>query len=94
MQADDEVVAFNVNADNNQNVTVAIDEQILKNKPSFAKYFRQVFHKAAYCAGCKVCGKLDENTLQKMCIRDSKIEFLTYGRNQTSIIIGEGELPS
>lgn len=55
VQADDEVVAFNVNADNNQNVTVAIDEQILKNKPSFAKYFRQVFHKAAYCAGCKVC---------------------------------------
>jgi phosphoadenosine phosphosulfate reductase len=35
--------------------TVIVSEEALKNDPSFAKVFRQVFRKAAYCSGCRVC---------------------------------------
>lgn len=34
---------------------IFISEQLLKENPSFAKLFRQVFRKAAYCNGCRVC---------------------------------------
>jgi len=32
-----------------------IPKRILKDKPAFGKYFRQVFRKATYCIGCRVC---------------------------------------
>jgi phosphoadenosine phosphosulfate reductase len=35
--------------------TVEITEADMKNNPSFGKIFRQVFKKAAYCNGCRVC---------------------------------------
>ena len=35
--------------------TVTISEQVLKDKPTFSKLFRQVFRKAAYCKSCRVC---------------------------------------
>lgn len=35
--------------------TVKISEADLKTEPTFSKYFRQVFRKAAYCIGCRVC---------------------------------------
>lgn len=34
---------------------VSIDENIAKMNPRFGKLFRQVFRKATYCVGCKVC---------------------------------------
>ncbi len=35
--------------------SVNIPERVLKNHPKFSKIFRQVFRKAAYCEGCRVC---------------------------------------
>lgn len=35
--------------------TVSVSEATLKNDPSLAKIFRQVFRKAAYCGACSVC---------------------------------------
>ena len=35
--------------------SVSISESDLKKKPTFGKYFRQVFRKASYCIGCQVC---------------------------------------
>ncbi len=32
-----------------------IREEIIKQNPMLGRLFRQVFHKAAYCKGCKVC---------------------------------------
>ncbi len=34
---------------------VNIYEKIIKKNPLLGRLFRQVFHKAAYCKGCKVC---------------------------------------
>jgi phosphoadenosine phosphosulfate reductase len=35
--------------------TVTISETDMKASPAFGKLFRQVFRKAAYCGGCRVC---------------------------------------
>jgi phosphoadenosine phosphosulfate reductase len=43
---------------------VTTSEQGLKEKPTFAKIFRQVFRKAAYCNACRVC----ETNCKKGCI--------------------------
>lgn len=43
---------------------VSISEAISKKNPKFSKLFRQVFRKAAYCAGCKVC----ETNCRRGCI--------------------------
>jgi len=43
---------------------VTVSEEALKNDPSFAKVFRQVFRKAAYCSGCRVC----ESNCKNSCI--------------------------
>ena len=51
---DDNGVKYTVEESIN-GLTVSISEQFLKNDPSFGKLFRQVFRKAAYCVGCKVC---------------------------------------
>jgi phosphoadenosine phosphosulfate reductase len=34
---------------------VKVSEEEIKNKPSSARILRQVFRKASYCSGCKVC---------------------------------------
>lgn len=47
-------IPFSLTTTNNS-YTVALPEQILKEQPMFGKLFRQVFHKAAYCEGCRVC---------------------------------------
>ncbi len=44
---------------------VTIDEYIIKAFPGFSKLFRQVFRKAAYCIGCRVC----ETNCKNGCIR-------------------------
>lgn len=43
---------------------VLFDERILKDYPVMAGLFRKVFHKAAYCIGCRVC----ETNCRKGCI--------------------------
>lgn len=43
---------------------VSILDTVLKQRPSFGKYFRQVFRKASYCVGCKVC----ETNCRRGCI--------------------------
>lgn len=51
--------------------TVRVKRSKLKERPSFGKYFRQVFRKAAYCVGCRVC----ETNCRRGCIsfKDGKI---------------------
>jgi phosphoadenosine phosphosulfate reductase len=39
----------------NSGYLVSISEQILKDRPTFGKMFRQVFRKASYCIGCGAC---------------------------------------
>ncbi len=55
---------FNVKEKSN-GYTVSISEALLKTKPTFGKYFRQVFRKASYCVGCKVC----ETNCRRGCIK-------------------------
>jgi len=45
---------FSVKKTNN-GYTFMFKEEIIKQKPLLSKLFRQVFHKAVYCKGCKVC---------------------------------------
>ena len=40
---------------NDKGYVVYISEKILKENPKFSKLFKQVFRKASYCAGCRVC---------------------------------------
>ena len=40
---------------NSKGFEAKIDNNLLKNNPLFSKIFRQLFHKSAYCIGCKVC---------------------------------------
>jgi phosphoadenosine phosphosulfate reductase len=35
--------------------TVKINAELLKYEPAIVGYFKKVFHKAAYCVGCRVC---------------------------------------
>lgn len=49
-----ETIRFSIKALKN-GFTATISEQVLKDKPAFSKMFRQVFRKAAYCKGCRVC---------------------------------------
>lgn len=48
------LIVFSVVA-NEHGYVVYIAEKTLKENPSFSKMFRQVFRKAAYCNGCRVC---------------------------------------
>jgi phosphoadenosine phosphosulfate reductase len=43
---------------------VSIQEAVLKEQPAFGKMFKQVFRKASYCKGCRVC----ETNCQNGCI--------------------------
>lgn len=54
IQYKDQIFEFTIK-NNDHGYTVSIDELILKNNPRFGKLFRQVFRKATYCIGCKVC---------------------------------------
>jgi len=49
-----ECIYFSVREANN-GYTVTIPEATLKERPTFSKTFQQVFRKASYCKGCRVC---------------------------------------
>lgn len=59
--------------DKDNGYVVSIPEKALKAKPSFGKYFRQVFRKASYCVGCQVC----ETNCRRGCIkfREGKVQI-------------------
>lgn len=50
-----EHIRFSVKSTKNGYI-VSISEAVLKERPGFGKLFRQVFRKASYCIGCRVCG--------------------------------------
>lgn len=54
VQFDGEYIPFSVKVINNGYI-VTIPEVLLKERPTFGKMFRQVFRKASYCKGCRVC---------------------------------------
>jgi len=54
IQFDGECRRFSVKATKNGYI-VTIPEAVLKERPAFGKIFRQVFRKASYCKGCRVC---------------------------------------
>ncbi|MDL2264080.1 phosphoadenosine phosphosulfate reductase family protein [Synergistaceae bacterium OttesenSCG-928-I11] len=51
---ENEQIRFSVSATKNSYV-ITIPEIDIKARPAFAKMFRQVFRKASYCKGCRVC---------------------------------------
>lgn len=55
VQFDGEYIRFSVKTTKNGYI-VTIPEIVLKERPAFGKMFRQVFRKASYCIGCRVCG--------------------------------------
>ncbi len=67
-----ETIKFYVKALKN-GYTVSISEHVLKENPAFSKMFRQVFRKAAYCQGCRVC----ETNCKNGCISfvDGKVKI-------------------
>jgi len=54
VQFDGERICFSVKETKNGYI-VTIPEVVLKEKPTLGKIFRQVFRKASYCKGCRVC---------------------------------------
>lgn len=54
VQFEGENIWFSVKATKNGYI-VTIPEVVLKERPAFGKMFRQVFRKASYCKGCRVC---------------------------------------
>jgi len=54
VQFEGEHIRFSVKAKKNGYI-VTIPKAVLKERPSFGKMFRQVFRKASYCKGCRVC---------------------------------------
>lgn len=63
IQFDNEQIPFSVVKSKNGYV-VSIEESVLKDRPKLGKLFRQVFRKASYCRGCRVC----ESNCRKGCI--------------------------
>lgn len=51
---DGEQIQFSIKT-RKEGYIVSIPETIMKENPAFSKLFRQVFRKAAYCIGCRVC---------------------------------------
>ena len=47
-------IPYNINM-NKDGYTIRLPEVYIKTNPCFGKLFKQVFRKAAYCVGCKVC---------------------------------------
>ena len=54
VQFGSERIRFSVKTTRNGYI-VTIPEAVLKKRPTFRKLFRQVFRKASYCKGCRVC---------------------------------------
>ena len=67
-----EQIRFSVKQTKNGYV-VSISEVVIKERPAFGKIFKQVFRKASYCKGCRVC----ETNCRNGCISfvDSKIKI-------------------
>ncbi|MCD8049836.1 MAG: phosphoadenosine phosphosulfate reductase family protein [Clostridia bacterium] len=59
-----EEIAFQVE-NNEQGYIVSLPERISAEKPKFSRLFKQVFRKAAYCSGCRVC----ETNCRNGCIK-------------------------
>lgn len=55
VQFDGKYIQFSVKTTTNGYI-VTIPEVVVKERPAFGKMFRQVFRKASYCKGCRVCG--------------------------------------
>lgn len=54
IQFDSEYIRFSVKPIKSGYI-VKIPEVVIKERPAFGKIFRQVFRKASYCKGCRVC---------------------------------------
>ena len=65
-------IPFKVNETSNGYI-VSIPEQITVTYPKFSRLFKQVFRKAAYCCGCRVC----ETNCRNGCIqfKDGKLSI-------------------
>lgn len=72
VQFDGEYIRFSVKTTKNGYI-VTIPEVVLKERPAFGKMFRQVFRKASYCKGCRVC----ETNCRNGCISfaDGKVKI-------------------
>ena len=72
VQFDGEYIPFSIKSTNNGYI-VTILEVLLKERPAFGKMFRQVFRKASYCKGCRVC----ETNCRNGCISlvDGKVKI-------------------
>lgn len=72
VQFNGERIRFSVRTNKNGYI-VTISESVLKEKPTFRKMFRQVFRKASYCKGCRVC----ETNCRNGCISlaDEKVKI-------------------
>lgn len=60
---DQDIHFFVTNSDKGYIVTIS--DSVIKENPKFIKLFRQVFRKASYCVGCKVC----ETNCKNGCIK-------------------------
>jgi len=87
VQFDGEYIRFSVKATKNGYI-VTIPEVVLKERPAFGKMFRQVFRKASYCTGCRVC----ETNCRNGCISfaDGKIKISNCIRCQECYAIDSG----
>jgi phosphoadenosine phosphosulfate reductase len=72
VQFDGEHIKFTVQ-ETKSGYIVTIPQKILKERPTFGKLFRQIFRKASYCKGCRVC----ETNCRNGCISfvDNKIKI-------------------
>lgn len=87
LQYDGEQILFSVKATRNGYV-ITIPEAILKERPTFGKLFKQVFRKAAYCKGCRVC----ETNCRNGCISfvNGKVKISNCIRCHECHAIGSG----
>ncbi len=72
VQFEGEYIGFSVK-ETKDGYIVTIPEVVLKERPTFGKMFRQVFRKASYCKGCRVC----ETNCRTGCISfaDGKVQI-------------------
>jgi len=87
VQFDGEHIRFSIKETNNGYI-VTIREVVLKERPAFGKMFRQVFRKASYCKGCRVC----ETNCRNGCISfaDGKVKISNCIRCQECHAINSG----
>ena len=84
---DDEYIRFTLKSIKD-GYAITISETVLKERPTFGKMFRQVFRKASYCKGCRVC----ETNCQNDCIsfNESKVKINNCIRCQECHSIDSG----